>query len=118
MSESSKGLNDNIARFAAKNAYRYRSLQHPDSVRILKLWPGHVNDAEIFCNFVDHRLSQGFAYEAISYTWGEPSFSHRVLSPRGFLKVTRNLATALVALRYVDQPRYLWVDASPLRVKV
>ncbi|KAJ9654442.1 hypothetical protein H2198_006522 [Neophaeococcomyces mojaviensis] len=52
-------------------------------------------------------------FEALSYTWGSKENPGRVfVGPDSRpLSVTRNLAHALVHLRYPDKPRTLWIDA-------
>jgi hypothetical protein len=55
-------------------------------------------------------------YEALSYTWGDPSSAIEVYvqdSSRGLatIKINANLASALKHLRLTLQTRTLWVDA-------
>ena len=50
-------------------------------------------------------------YEALSYHWGEPAFTHPLRCGETVLVVTMNLASALLNLRLAHRPRYLWVDA-------
>lgn len=51
-------------------------------------------------------------YEALSYHWGEPAFTHPLRCGETVLGLTLNLASAaLQNLRLADRPRYLWVDA-------
>ncbi|KAI2469315.1 heterokaryon incompatibility protein-domain-containing protein [Annulohypoxylon bovei var. microspora] len=60
------------------------------------------------------------AFEALSYVWGSPTEPVKVVvevvSPDSTLikdefLISRNLATALRCLRYVDVPRAIWADA-------
>ncbi|KAJ4390436.1 hypothetical protein N0V85_007218 [Neurospora sp. IMI 360204] len=57
-------------------------------------------------------------YDALSYVWGSPDNPVTVFVPPTkttdallTLRIQRNLAVALRALRYHDKPRTLWVDA-------
>ena len=55
-------------------------------------------------------------YEALSYVWGvernpDPVMIKSQQSEQTFVEVTKNLATALVYLRYATEPRLLWIDA-------
>lgn len=50
-------------------------------------------------------------YEALSYTWGAPVFSHPVVCNGVDFSVTQNLHAALVHLRYPDRERWVWIDA-------
>ncbi|KAK1473548.1 hypothetical protein CABS01_04210 [Colletotrichum abscissum] len=72
----------------------------------------------------EHSVSDIFAwhvppYEALSYSWGtandeefihitDPASTHNTPA---WLRIRKNLATALRHLRYADQPRTLWIDA-------
>lgn len=50
--------------------YRYRSLPHDDSIRILRIHPSPRRDAPIRCRLDIRRLSElAPPYEALSYTW-------------------------------------------------
>ncbi|KAL7620927.1 hypothetical protein AAE478_008238 [Parahypoxylon ruwenzoriense] len=50
-------------------------------------------------------------YEALSYTWGAPIFSHPIRINGIEFFVTENLDSALRHLRLASIKRYLWVDA-------
>jgi hypothetical protein len=96
----------------AEKPYQYEPLQHPDSIRLLKLWPqAYGDDQRLACDLVETQLSDNPSFEAISYVWGEPVFSQTIYLPQGFLKATENLAAALTRFRDPVQPRYLWADA-------
>ncbi|KAF2671594.1 HET-domain-containing protein [Microthyrium microscopicum] len=50
-------------------------------------------------------------YEAISYTWGQPVFSHQLFCDDGSIfPITQNLESALARFRLSDRSRYLWAD--------
>ncbi|KAK5120535.1 hypothetical protein LTR85_006191 [Meristemomyces frigidus] len=51
-------------------------------------------------------------YEAISYVWGEPIYSHQLeLERHGLSRITESLYRALQRLRSPDNRRRLWADA-------
>ncbi|KAK5131952.1 hypothetical protein LTR08_000464 [Meristemomyces frigidus] len=86
-----------------------------DAIRVLVLEPTDedLDDAFIQCRLVSTSIEKPVAYEALSYTWGDDA-----LSPTRFIDcdgdvtpVTINLYEALLAMRYSDRPRTLWVDA-------
>ncbi|KAH9985485.1 heterokaryon incompatibility protein-domain-containing protein [Xylariaceae sp. FL0662B] len=83
-------------------------------IRLLSVQPGNKTDAihlELLPKPVDLRHG---TYEALSYVWGsEHDLVAVKFGSQGAAKlfVTRNLAEALLHLRYPDRPRILWVDA-------
>ena len=85
-------------------------------IRVAELRHGHFND-EIVIILHPESLGSGNLrrYEALSYAWGskdsqKPVWIKCCASGRKVL-VTCNLDVALRHLRYLDQPRYLWVDS-------
>ncbi|KAH6612384.1 heterokaryon incompatibility protein-domain-containing protein [Boeremia exigua] len=83
-------------------------------IRILILNPSFNHDAPLEFSFhcVDLEDVQG-RYEAISYTWGEPSLDSVLLHQDGsHVLVTPNLDFALRRLRYRLDKRWLWADAA------
>ncbi|KAK0640610.1 heterokaryon incompatibility, partial [Cercophora newfieldiana] len=50
-------------------------------------------------------------YEALSYTWGSPVHKCPITINNRPCLIWGNLYTALLALRYEDKPRHLWIDA-------
>ena len=79
------------------------------SIRLLELQPGATED-ELSCTLVHIVLNQSINYEALSYTWGNPSRVHPVRCGNAFLKVTENLRDALTTLRLPKKKRLLWID--------
>ncbi|KAH8820206.1 heterokaryon incompatibility protein-domain-containing protein [Xylogone sp. PMI_703] len=89
--------------------------------RLLILQPGGI-DSPIDCKLTTANLSPwsglGIAelsttieYEALSYTWGPPNFTASIVINKMSYPVTVHLADCLRTLRYIDKPRYLWIDA-------
>lgn len=58
-----------------------------------------------------HEEDRVVTFEALSYTWGSPIFSHRITCNGVKFSVTENLHAALVRLRRPDRERYVWIDA-------
>lgn len=90
--------------------YRYSALTRNDSIRILTLQPGSANEP-LVCSLQPGRLDELPPYEAISYVWGSNTRDHEIACDEGKLHVTRNLHSALCALRLPSQARALWADS-------
>jgi hypothetical protein len=97
--------------------YSAKEMEYPSldssqkQTRLLHLHPGKPED-EVACHFSilsfkDHQTD----YEALSYVWGSAR-DERIATVDGTpMSITDNLWQALVALRYLDKDRILWVDA-------
>lgn len=71
---------------------------------------------EIHCHLIPASRGERFRYEALSYTWGDPSAELRSIWMNGYpFRVTSNLYSALQKLRksfpYGGQYRFLWIDS-------
>jgi len=87
----------------------YRPLARGD-IRVLILRPGPSDDL-IHCQLKQVSLSDGYAYETLSYAWGN-AFNTSDISLDGMLfSITKNLCCALRYLRHKESPRVIWVDA-------
>ncbi|KAG5757588.1 hypothetical protein H9Q72_014271 [Fusarium xylarioides] len=121
---------------------KYVKLPTPTSIRLLKIdrLPSIKDNLDLFrpltCSLVIKDLNDRPEYDALSYTWGDPlgreSSSAVSTAPGGWAttpfgltcngqraKVTTNLHTALMAIRYglggfqqasTPQSHYIWVD--------
>ncbi|CEI70462.1 hypothetical protein FVEN_g1032 [Fusarium venenatum] len=49
-------------------------------------------------------------FEAISYVWGEPSFTESLVTPDGFIRITTSLASILRRIRHHEDSRLYWAD--------
>ncbi|CAG9987748.1 unnamed protein product [Clonostachys byssicola] len=56
-------------------------------------------------------IYHGGGFEALSYTWGDPTDLLPIEANGETMQVTRNLATALTYLRNISSARHLWIDA-------
>jgi hypothetical protein len=89
----------------------YKSLSaEAAEIRILKVLPGKENDA-IKCELRTVSLRNDPAFEALSYTWGDPNPKDTISVNGHPFEVTVNLELALRALREPQRPRVLWIDA-------
>lgn len=94
------------------NNYEHAKLAYADSIRLLELLP-RPKGSPLACNIFEVRKHDNPEYEALSYAWGKPIFSHVIREvPSGTeLQVTTNLEQALQAIRYQHAARILWADA-------
>jgi hypothetical protein len=93
-------------------AYHHKPLGYVDSMRFLELFPG-IKGSPLRCSITEARKSDEPLYEALSYAWGEPVFSHTIEEvPSGtHLSITVDLYDALQSIRDQQTSRVLWVDA-------
>lgn len=101
-------------------SYEHLPLEHEKSIRVLVLFPSQNRDDDVQFRLLTKRLSHSDlkdiepTYEALSYTWGDPTDTARIYSDQGAnasLEVTRNCFNALKALRQSHERRYMWIDA-------
>jgi hypothetical protein len=97
---------------APPSQYSYDVLQNPREIRLLRLKSGDDLDVlqiSIFSALLDEEP----IYEALSYTWGDPSkttlLSYDVNG--GTISITMNCEAALRRLREKEKERTLWIDA-------
>lgn len=97
-----------------EKSYTYSPLATDDDsgqIRILEIQPGAEEEA-LIVSLHCHQLNEAEkAYEALSYTWGDPALSHLVRIGDQTIAVARNLHSALLHLRLIDRPRKIWIDA-------
>lgn len=91
--------------------YVYASLPEDSNTRLLRLLPSLDGSAPLFCTLEPVNLDHGRSFEALSYAWGEASFTEPLNIDGRVKYVTPNLRDALLHLRYRFKPRCLWVDA-------
>ncbi|CAK7204240.1 hypothetical protein SEUCBS139899_006995 [Sporothrix eucalyptigena] len=96
--------------------YKYSSLKNDEEIRLLELYPGSGDDiirVELYSAPIEHLPP----FEAISYCWGDPTFSYTILVNEKPLAITSSLHGALKRFRPVpdgsenQKPRTLWADA-------
>ncbi|KAM3067208.1 hypothetical protein ACMFMF_009708 [Clarireedia jacksonii] len=97
----------------------YQSLDYSENrIRLLRLHPRrlgvHVDDSndEINCDIIHTCFTHHPAYNALSYTWGDPNGKEHTIKVNGrAFKVKENLHQALRRLRSGFHDTYLWIDA-------
>ena len=98
----------------ALSKYEYDHLQSKQHIRIMtiKPWLGTRNDEEpVRIRLEQLPVSKCPRYQALSYTWGQPQRSDRVIvNDRFYINVTPNLLGALVHLRR-KRSVTIWIDA-------
>ena len=89
----------------------YQPLSRPGEIRLLLLSPGRDSDP-VTCSRVNVDVnSRRTRYDALSYTWGNPTDVDTIMCCEQPRTVARNLHGALKHLRHAERPRMLWVDA-------
>ncbi|KAH0536831.1 hypothetical protein FGG08_006329 [Glutinoglossum americanum] len=80
-------------------------------IRVIELEPAKDVDAELHCNIKHITLDSGSGFEAISYVWGTPIFTHSLVCGDSQIAITPTLDEALRRFRLEDKMRTLWADA-------
>ncbi|KAF4814340.1 Heterokaryon incompatibility protein 6, OR allele [Colletotrichum siamense] len=95
--------------------YGYSPLQSGRCIRAIHLLPSQSFDSQLQCYIreIDIDQEDALAFEAISYTWGEPIFCRTLHVNRhdSCFRITQSLSDALRRFRLKDRPRILWADA-------
>jgi hypothetical protein len=89
--------------------YVYEPL-FPGEIRILVLSPGEENDS-LRATLEMEDMADRPQYKAISYTWGDPIFSHSLQLPGGTIQITKSLSDTLKCFRNDTKDVRLWADA-------
>ncbi|KAF2491477.1 hypothetical protein BU16DRAFT_468164, partial [Lophium mytilinum] len=82
------------------------------TIRVLYLKPGHESDeiqAHLRLLDIDTDLSP--QYESLSYVWGDPAFTKRVIINEHFIEIRKNLYGALRHIRSKTETLIIWADA-------
>ncbi|KAF3806651.1 Heterokaryon incompatibility protein 6 [Colletotrichum gloeosporioides] len=98
------------------SSYNYQPIDpNTNTIRLLRLFQGrrYYNDelicGELFEAEIPHDRDD--TYEALSYTWGDPTRTKTIAINDQKVAVTTNLYNALLHLRDPEKDRILWVDA-------
>lgn len=98
------------------SSYNYQPIDpNTNTIRLLRLFQGrrYYNDelicGELFEAEIPHDRDD--TYEALSYTWGDPTRTKTITINDQKVAVTTNLYDALLHLRNPEKDRILWVDA-------
>ncbi|KAI0145758.1 heterokaryon incompatibility protein-domain-containing protein [Hypoxylon sp. NC0597] len=96
--------------------YQYKPLAPGEAkTRILEILPAHSINEPLQCKLREIDIHSDPYYDALSYTWGLPHFTERLLIEDNgrwtVLRITTNLRDALFRFRLRLDVRKLWVDA-------
>jgi hypothetical protein len=101
----------------SRQNFIYSSLTHPRSFRILRLthnmrdkstsWDGAV----LHGSLIEASIDSAPEYFALSYTWGDPSPSDKIIIDGRVLGITQNCADALRRMLKGKFKRMIWVDS-------
>lgn len=94
--------------------YRYKPLQHANSIRLLVLHSSLNSSDSIRCTIQHAQLfDESLKYEAVSYTWGDATQTQAIYFHWGTMElhVGQNCYNALRRLRRTHGDRLLWIDA-------
>ena len=101
--------------------YLHKQLESQDTIRILRLYSAQSHSDPLEFDLVHRARYQlltdysdtALHYDAISYVWGEPVFSHTIHSREqdSYQKVTPSVDSFLRQFRKTNDARLLWVDA-------
>lgn len=105
-----------------RNQYQYEPLiTEGVAVRILNLYPGNDFQSPLSGFITHHELEaesldpDGCSYSAVSYAWGDATFSHQLLIRVGagwnLLAITRNADLLLRHLRDAHRETQFWIDS-------
>jgi hypothetical protein len=99
--------------------YVYESPKTLEHILVVILQPAIAHNDELKADIIQYdRLNMRSmsstipVYEAVSYTWGDPDFSHILICYEAIqFRITPNVNTMLRYFRQATKPRYLWIDA-------
>ena len=90
----------------------YSLLASPENIRLITLLPNSDYNALIECTLYETDFALQPKYEALSYVWGAPGSTRRILLNGEMIPIRENLEAALRELRPRGiSPRTLWIDA-------
>lgn len=90
--------------------FTYTPLAETTNIRVLELRSADQDGVHTGLREVSFKDAIRLGYAALSYTWGPPDFSEKILVDGAQLSVTPNLLEALRSITSLKS-RYLWVDA-------
>lgn len=93
--------------------FRYSSLRNEGNIRLLRVLPGQPNDT-IECELVETSIDsnpQELRYTAISYCWGDPTYSQPILINRQEHLTTKSAKEVIQHVRDLADSRLVWIDA-------
>ncbi|KAK0625158.1 heterokaryon incompatibility protein-domain-containing protein [Bombardia bombarda] len=89
----------------------YSPLPGNNTIRILIIEPATAPQDPLQTRLVVANLDDKPAFEAISYTWGNPTDKTLLKCNGSAVPIPRNLENNLKRLRHTSRPRYVWADS-------
>ncbi|KAK3319593.1 heterokaryon incompatibility protein-domain-containing protein [Cercophora scortea] len=93
------------------NGSIYSPLPGNNSIRILTIDPSPSEDAPLQTSLTVVSLADKPAFDAISYTWGDPADKMLLNCNGSTVPIPCNLRDTLARLRDPARPRYVWADS-------
>jgi hypothetical protein len=101
----------------SRHNFTYKPLTHPRNFRILRLkrnlrhYSRVWQDLPLHGSIVEASLDNVPEYFALSYTWGNPSLSDKIVINGKVLGITQSCADALRRMLKGKPERMIWVDS-------
>ncbi|KAI0174729.1 heterokaryon incompatibility protein-domain-containing protein [Pestalotiopsis sp. NC0098] len=95
---------------------RSRLRDASNSVRLLYVCPNSCSIESngthlIRCELLTHSVGRLPQFVALSYTWGNPSTTHKIVIGRQIIEITETLANALQQMQHPKRTLKVWADA-------
>ena len=102
--------------FGVRYSMALHQMWHPldpekHEIRLLTIESAIRDDDTISCTLSTISLDSDYAYEALSYTWGDQTSQVEILLHGKPWSVTKNLSEALIHFRHTQFPTVMFVDA-------
>lgn len=100
-----------------QDLYRRAPLRDPsNTVRLLYVFPKSCSVESdgahlIRCELLTHRIDKVPRFVALSYAWGNPSTTHKIVIGRQIIQITETLANALQQMQHPWKTLKVWADA-------
>lgn len=101
------------------HGYKWDPIDKEAEIRLLTIQPARRKRWPLQCNMTIIRRDSASAYEALSYTWGDPTNPEIIQCNGKDVRVTKNCANALrdllrrsaTSFRDLPVPGYIWIDS-------
>lgn len=104
-------LDRKLQELSIATAALYQPLPDKNSTRVLAVRP-EKDGIELRTQLLTISLEDPPAYEALSYTWGDPEDHSLLPCGNSNISVPNNLKAFLTRIRHQDRCRYVWADAA------
>jgi len=98
-----------------QNTFKYEPFTQPDSIRLLALQPSPpgrtIRGSLVHTTLAECHYDIHFPYTALSYVWGDPKRTAKIIIDNQPFTVTANLASVLDNLRDEKVAIRVWADA-------